>query len=301
MLEDECIERGICTLYPGVAPTIRLLGDLVYAGMESALDESRYQAYTCCLAWRWAHSRAVTDSLGEKEMFVRLGVSAAGQRWWAKIRHVVEQAWTADNTQEDIALAREILSILGLPTSTPRLGLAQVNAGDIPLRGAKPIPLPANPADSSPGLGMGLGDDDLPGIPSKGRALDPAHYLELEEKVRPHAARLAEALKEPQPDQRPAPHEYRGRYTFRQEIRTPDTPHLARQEMGQAARSLVLYVLVDRSGSMDRFEQSVTGQIVWQQPARYRCDPGQHPYTVRSLRLGASAPIGVGSNDLARR
>ena len=35
---------------------------------------------------------------------------------------------------------------------------------------------------------------------------------------------LAEALKEPRPDQRPAPHEYRGRSTFRQEIRTPDTP-----------------------------------------------------------------------------
>jgi nitric oxide reductase activation protein len=104
---------------------------------------------------------------------------------------------------------------------------------------------------------MDLDDDDLPGIPSKGKALDPAPYLELEEKVRPHAARLAEALQEPQPDQRSAPHEYRGRYTFRQEIRTPDTPHLARQEMGQAARSLALYVLVDRSGSMDRFEQAV--------------------------------------------
>lgn len=111
--------------------------------------------------------------------------------------------------------------------------MAQVNAGDIPLRGAKPIPLPASAADSAPGLGMGLGEDDLPGdtspsIPSKGKALDPAPYLELEEKVCPHAARLAEALKEPQPDQRPALHSSLGRYTFRQEIRTPDTPHLAR-------------------------------------------------------------------------
>lgn len=252
MLEDERIERGICALYPGVAPAIRLLGDLVYEGLQSAPDEPHYQAYTCCLAWRWAHSRT-----SEQEMFERLGVSTAGQSWWAKIRPLVEQAWTADDTQEVIALAREILSILGLPTSTPRLGLAQVNAGDIPLRGVKPIPLPASAADSAPGLGMGLGEDDLPGVPSKGKALDPAPYLELEEKVRPHAARLAEALKEPQPDQRPAPHEYRGRYTFRQEIRTPDTPHLARQEMGQAARSLALYVLVDRSGSMDRFEQAV--------------------------------------------
>ena len=110
----------------------------------------------------------------------------------------------------------------------------------------------------APGLGMDLAEDDLPGIQrSKARRLDPAPYLELEEKVRPHASRLAEALKEPQPDQRPVPHEYRGRYTFRQEIRTPDTPHLVRLGMGQAARSLALYVLVDRSGSMDRFEPAV--------------------------------------------
>jgi hypothetical protein len=252
MLEDERIERGICTLYPGVAPAIRLLGDLVYAGLERAPGEANLQAYTCCLAWRWAYSRTT-----EQEMFERLGVSAAGQRLWAKIRSLVEQAWTATDTQTVISLAREILGILELPTSTPRLGLVQVNSGDIPLRGAKPIPLPASAADSAPGLGMGLGEDDLPGIPSKGKALDAEPYLELEEKVRPHAARLAEALKEPQPDQRPTPHEYRGRYTFRQEIRTPETPHLARLEMGQAARSLALYVLVDRSGSMDMFAQSV--------------------------------------------
>ena len=61
-------------LYPGVAPAIRLLGDLIYAA-QSGLgrlppDE---QAYTCCLAWRWAHSRS------EKEMFERLDVSAAGR------------------------------------------------------------------------------------------------------------------------------------------------------------------------------------------------------------------------------
>ena len=252
ILEDQRIEQAIGVLYPGVVPAIRLLGDLVYTGMGKAEEEANLQAYTCCLAWRWAHDR--TD---EQEMFERLGVSADGQALWAQICSLVEQAWQAPDTDGVIAIAREILRLLAIPVSQPRLGLVQVNAGGIPAKGAKPSPLPGGPADSAPGLGTGLGDDNLPGIPAKGKALDAAPYLELEEIVRPRAARLAESLKEPQPDQRPAPHEYHGRYSFRQELRTPDTPHLARQEVGVAKRSLALYVLVDRSGSMDRYEQAV--------------------------------------------
>jgi len=252
MLEDARIETAIGRLYPGVVPAIRLLGDLIYQSMESACDEANLQAYTCCLAWRWA-----CDRTSEQEMLERLKVAADGRALWAQIRSLVEEAWKAPDTCGVIAIAREILRILGIPVSRPRLGLVQVNTGGIPLKGAKPSPLPGGPADSAPGLGSGLDDDDLPGIPATGKALEPAPYLQLEETVRPRAARLAEALKEPQPDQRPSPHEYRGRYSFRQEIRTPDTPHLARQEVGQAKRSLALYVLVDRSGSMDRFEQAV--------------------------------------------
>ena len=152
MLEDARIEIGICTLYPGVAPAIRLLGNLVYAGMERTPHEARFQTYTCCLAWRWAHSR--TD---EQEMFERLGVSDAGQRLWTKIRSLVEQAWMAPDTEEVVALAREILRILDIPTSTPRLGLVQVNANDIPIKGAKPIPLAHQPGRLCHRLGNGLG------------------------------------------------------------------------------------------------------------------------------------------------
>lgn len=252
MLEDQRIEQAIGVLYPGVVPAIRQLGDLVYAGMEQALDDARQQAYICCLGWRWAHDRT-----NECEMFKRLEVSKDGQALWARVRLLVEQAWKAADTQAVIALARDILRILDIPTSAPQLGIAQVNSHGVPVNGAKPAPLPTGPADAAPGVGAGIGEGDLPGIPAKGRMLEPAPYLELEETVRPRAARLAEALKESQPDQRPTPHEYHGRYAFRQELRTPDTPHLARQDIGIAKRSLALYVLVDRSGSMDRFEQAV--------------------------------------------
>jgi hypothetical protein len=252
ILEDERIERGICTLYPGVMPAVHLLGDLVYSRMAGVHEEAKLQAYGCCLAWRWAHSRT-----NEAEMFRHMKVTAAGQSLWGKIRPLVEQAWTATDTAAVISLTRDILHILGLPPSLPRLGLIQVSADDIPTHGARSIPFPPDPSASSPGLGTGLGNADLPVVPSKDRVLQPAPYLELEGKVRSYAACLAEALKEPSPEKRPAPHEYSGRYSFRQEIRTPDTPHLALKHVGQTARNLALYVLVDRSGSMCLFEQAV--------------------------------------------
>jgi hypothetical protein len=252
MLEDERIERGICSLYPGIAPAVRLLGDHVYTSMYSAPPEAKLQAYTCCLAWRWAYSR--TD---EVEMFGHLGVSPVGQDLWMKIRPLVERAWTAADTGRVISLAEKILSILDLPVSTPRLGFAPLNPEGIPHSGANPMALPSGPADNALGLGGEIGQDELPCLPVRLRSLEPVPYIELEERVQAQAACLAEALKESRPDQRLAPHEYHGRYSFRQEIRTPDKPHLAPQEIGCAARSLVLYMLVDRSGSMERFEQEV--------------------------------------------
>jgi hypothetical protein len=272
LLEDERSERGICTLYPGVAPAVHLLGDLVYASQGKSPDEANLQAYTCCLAWRFAHSRT-----NEQEMFERLDVSAAGQSLWHKIRPLVEQAWVAADTESVISLAKDILSILDLPLSTPRLGLIPINPDDIPLRGTKPIPIPNNPSDTALGLGKGLAEDDLPALPARRRELDPAPYLELEEKVRPYAARLVGALQEPRPEQYPAPHEYCGRYSFRQEIRTPEKPHLAQLEVRQAARNLVLYVLVDRSGSMVRFEQAVREALM----------------TIYLAALQVSIPIGI--------
>jgi len=258
ILEDERIERSICVLYPGVKPAIRLLGDLVYTEIKP-VEDFKFQAYTCCLAWRWAHTRT-----SEEEMFRKIKVEREGKDLWAKIRPLVEQSWESLDTQSVIALARDILKMLDIPASKKPMGLKGVNSSGIPAAGASPLPLPKRAADSTPGLGVELSDEDLPPIPSsgKGRSIDPQPYISLEEKVTPAATRLAEALKEPQQDQRSSAHAYRGRYNFRQEIRTPETPNLVRQEVGVAKRSLALYVLVDRSGSMDRYEEAVKESLM---------------------------------------
>jgi len=252
ILEDQRVERCIGLLYPGVKPAIRLTGDLVYARMGPASRKPKEAAYTCCLAWRWAYDRT-----SQEEMFSRLQVSPEDQMLWAQIRALVEQAWHSPDTDSVIRLAREILKILGMPFGVPRLGLVQVNPQDIPTHGGSILQAPAGPADAAPGLGTELGEGNLPKIQSRSAGLTPGSYLDLEESVRSRSVQLAEALKEPRPEQRAAPHEYRGRYSFRQDIRTPDTPHLAHQDVGLARRSLALYMLVDRSGSMDRYEQAV--------------------------------------------
>ena len=53
------------------------------------------------------------------------------------------------------------------------------------------------------------------------------------------------------------PHENLGRYSFRQEVRTSDTPNLLRQGLDVSPCDLALYLLVDRSGSMNCLEENV--------------------------------------------
>jgi len=258
--EDSRIERAISIYYPGVAPAIRLLGDLTYAGQASLgrLPPAE-QALGCCLAWRWAHSR--TD---EAEMHDRLNVGAAGQELWAKVRPLVEAAWGASHTAEVIQLGQQILDVLGIPPSRlmPSI-LAMATSDDVPgSSSGTALPFPAGACDGAqPGLGMHPGKGSHESGETDALREDvysnPAPYIALEDAARPLASRLAEALKEPRPEIRLLPHEWQGRYSFRQDVRTPETPHLQRSGVDQSVRSLALYLLVDRSGSMSAVEEDV--------------------------------------------
>ncbi|MBN1147060.1 MAG: hypothetical protein JXA78_07380, partial [Anaerolineales bacterium] len=130
------------------------------------------QAYACCLVWRWANGR-----VGESAMLDLLGIGEDAKKLWRDVKLLVEQAWTAHDTRQVIALARQALERLGIDPKTSPLRL-------------------------------------------------------------------------PTPDTRPEPHESQGRYSFRQEARTPETPHLLAQSVAEDPRDLALYLLVDRSGSM---------------------------------------------------
>jgi len=218
-------------------------------------------ALACCLSWRWAHSRA-----GEAKMFERLGIEAEeviGCRMWREIKPLVEASWTADSTSRVIEIAREILAILELPEgyALPDLPVFRIGIGagdDIPEeRDTRALPFPASAFDgASPGQGTDFDERTVP-IPRGDDISKPAPYAKLEEAATPLARQLVDALKIPQPHVRPMPHEWRGRYSFRQEVRTPSMPHLRRAGVFREKDDVVFYVLVDRSGSMGIISEPV--------------------------------------------
>ncbi|MBL7164498.1 MAG: hypothetical protein ISS57_18080 [Anaerolineales bacterium] len=259
-LEDERMERAICIYYPGITALIRLIGDLIYQGTEQMDDSTPAEmALACCLSWRWAQSRA-----GESEMFERLGIEDQDTiDPWHEIKPLVEESWTADNTGRVIEIARDILAILELPEgySLSDLPIFQIvmGAGDgIPEeRIGEALPFPVSAFDgASPGQGTDFDDESIP-TPRGDDITQPAPYAALENAAAPLARQLVDALKIPQPHVRPMPHEWRGRYSFRQEVRTPTMPHLRRAGIGREKDDVVFYVLVDRSGSMGVINEPV--------------------------------------------
>ncbi len=251
MLEDEREERCMCIAFPGGAPALQLLGDLVYHDLRGTESQPNYKALLACLAWRWAHTRST-----EREMFLRLKMAkdSAALDLWSKIKPRVEAAWIAPDTGEVIRLAREILKILNLPESLPPRHYPGVNLKDLPPERSADdpsLPTPIGPEIDGPGLdGNPLESDEHHA--GTGRSWSrPQPYLTIEDAAQPIARRIIEALKVPQPNVRPHADASSGRYQFRLEERDWERPFQKRSEIGRAPRSLALAVLVDWSSSMD--------------------------------------------------
>jgi hypothetical protein len=250
MLEDARIEQNMCAAFPGGAPALTLLGDLVYRDLRGAETKPEYKALQACLAWRWAQTRA-----GERDMFRRLNMvkDDAARDLWNKIKPVVESAWEAPHTSEAIRLAREILTLLGIPESLPARGFKGVSPGGIPKdRDADhpALPTPGGPEIDGPGLD-GLPRDGKEHHSGTGRSWSrPQPYIALEDSARPLAQRIVETLQEPRPNVRPRPDATSGRYAYRLEARDWERPFQKRVDFGRAPRSLALYLLVDWSSSM---------------------------------------------------
>lgn len=85
----------------------------------------------------------------------------------------------------------------------------------------------------------------------------PAPFMDLENEVKLAVAQLSRKLVRPTPEVLTVRHEWRGRYNARAAVQTPDKPFMKRELIGDSSRSLALYVLVDRSGSMSVCEGHV--------------------------------------------
>ena len=253
MLEDARIERAITVLYPGVSPAIRLVGDLCYRDVPSKVTEMAppLMAFGACLWWRWACDR---DTEANFQSIALLDDPEATSLW-SQVRPLVEASWSAANTLEVIRLAKDILLLLDIPESRVALDLPFVDY-DVPQeRDDDALPFPADPADVQPGLGT-------PNVHEHGRGHTPAQvepqpYIDIEDAARPLAGRLVQALRVPRPERSLTPVEAGGRYHFRQEIRTPDTPFLYMEDVADDNPPAAIHLLVDRSGSMGYIDESV--------------------------------------------
>jgi len=250
MLEDHRIEQNMSVAFPGGAPALTLLGDLVYREVRGLESKPEYKALDACLAWRWAHTRS-----DEREMFKRLNMlkDEVSRDLWSKIRPLVEDAWKAPDTHEVIRLARDILAILHIPESLPPRRVKGVSLDGVPIHRGDDDPALSTPTGSEidgPGL------DGIPRETKEHHAGDgrswtrPQPYIALEDAARPLAKRIIETLQEPHPNVRPRADTTSGRYVYRLEARDWERPFQRRAEIGRAPRSLALHLLVDWSSSM---------------------------------------------------
>ena len=265
VLEDDRIEQAMSIAFPGAAPALTLLGDLVYRDLRGAESKPEFKAFQACLAWRWAHTRRpyptsrseVGGPLGasEREMLKRLNMlkDEAACAHWAKIKPLVEAAWNAPHTGEVIRLARDILALLGIPASLPPRRLKGVNTNGVPLKRGDDdpaLPLPTGPEIDGPGLD-GAPHETKEHHSGTGRSWTrPQPYLALEDAARPLAQRIVEVLHESRPNARPRADATAGRYVYRLEARDWERPFLKRADLGRAPRSLALHLLIDWSSSM---------------------------------------------------
>jgi hypothetical protein len=158
------------------------------------------------------------------------------------------------STTEVTQIARRILDILEMPGDVEipdwlkdlleMLDQLAEGSGD---------PAPGVPLPGLGSSGSGCMPPSIPDLPKVPDGLDivSAHYGDLVAEMSPVAHLLAEELRAPEPEVQVVPHEYWGRYSYRQEQRTPDTPNLARIQVGYRVPGSAWGIVVDRSGSIN--------------------------------------------------
>jgi hypothetical protein len=262
MLEDERVERCMTTLYPGLTEEFDKLGDLEISLSKRMLSEpAAAKVVSACLRWRWLWDKKT----GEKKLFELNSFDTKAQDLWNQVKPLVEAAWTAWGTARVIELANQIMDILKLPKDKETIPRCfsrgkispEGDLGDFtkPPGEEKAMPFPEGPAELEP-MPPKVHTATLREYPT-GEISRPAPYGLIEEKAIPLAKQLSESLVRPEPESRVGPHDWKGRFSARQDLRTPETPNVHHTLVGESGKNTTLMILVDRSGSMCGFDDAV--------------------------------------------
>jgi hypothetical protein len=164
----------------------------------------------------------------------RTDAARQGKELWKEVKPLVEKSWQDEHTEDVIRLAREILEIIDLPQDDPPLSLRYISTGGIPEdRDDKPpeeLIIRGICRQCSDGGAVSLYRNR-----GYGKAISVGAVASAQ-RAKAGCACCSGVVG--------------GRYSFRKEKRTLETPFLRQMEIGQYRRSLAIYLLIDRAGSM---------------------------------------------------
>lgn len=277
-LEDQRMEDLVARHYPPAGPDFAELGRRFWLCEHPGTGERLSTLLNACLYHRWDNRRRP----GEVS---RLAIPAEDRALWeGRIRPLVEAAWLAADSRQVVALAREILGLLGIaptlpPERFPGLLIGQRGCGSAAPRGLRSPDDPAQPGGTdAPSGGVartgeaggrrrvpvggpaGTPDPDLadPDLASASPDVDPSAgrlwmqpFAELEKRVAGDVRRLQRELRMATPDAEPEANSRRGRFDARAHVRSQGKRPLVRPaQVGDGPEALAFLLVIDGTGSM---------------------------------------------------
>lgn len=259
ILEDQRIEWLACNADPAVLADMRFKNRWWWknANSTNAQSDDAQEVLSAALLHRWEWW------LARKKRATKIALSAANQTRWDAVRPLVEQAWREAMSDAVVALAKQIIALLGLREDAPLAGTFALIVGADGTSHGTASPQTAAPnepqstgkdsADDEPALP----DGDAPAGASAGSArvfrADEApnpNYAASVDEVEPLVRQLAARLERPTPHAGIETNGTRGRYSLRADLRDPDRPLLARTAP-RVAPGLAIEIIGDRSTSMN--------------------------------------------------
>ena len=257
ILEDERIERQMCSEFTGVRWLVKRLSQAMYDESKQ-IDEtsdSPGEVVAYFLQLRWAARTCLP---------VKGNLSPSNQVLWQKVEPLVYEAWNAESSELVDCVAAEIVRILELKEFHTPVWVREILDKFGPCEGERKDGDEAEKATGESDRGDGSEESNQEPEPFDGdvppndkrigisdQEIEPRPYIELEERVRPLVQEMIDELSWKQAPGQWESVERGGKLSLREYLRDRSRPFLAEEEKGKAPATLALKVIVDHSTSMN--------------------------------------------------
>jgi hypothetical protein len=263
ILEDERVERAMCSEFAGLVNLVRELSYQLYTESKPVDTSSGCpgEVVSYFLQLRWA------NRLGQP---VKGGLSPLNMQRWEKIKHLVSEAWESETSKVVNRNAEEIVHILGLKdVQIPvwvinilgKLGEQKGERGaDDPVEKSRILKMDSDceesEGDTQPFDGEVPPNDSEAGKGSE--TIEPAPYLWLEQKVRGLVQELIEELAIENAENDWGSVERGGKLVLREYLRDHTRPFISQEMESRKPPTMAVKIIVDHSTSLNRISKDVT-------------------------------------------